>query len=52
VILAHAGGLPVEETIAQLVPAGIALLVTLHLVAGRMRRRTARFIARICGGSL
>jgi hypothetical protein len=43
-VIAHVGGLPVEETIAQLAPAGVALLVALRVtretVLNRWRRGT------------
>jgi hypothetical protein len=39
VIAAHIAGLPLEETIAQLAPAGFAILVALRgLYAARPRR--------------
>ena len=38
-VAAHIAGLPVEETIAQLAPAGVAILVALRaLYATRPRR--------------
>jgi hypothetical protein len=42
VIVAHIGGLPAEETIAQLAPAGIAVLVAVRALRGRTRRWTSR----------
>jgi hypothetical protein len=43
IVVAHVGGLPVEETIAQLAPVGIVVLVA-------ARERTRRFRARLRGG--
>ena len=42
IVVAHVGGLPVEETIAQLAPVGIVVLVM-------ARERTRRFRARLRG---
>jgi hypothetical protein len=43
VIAAHIGGLPVEESMAQLAPAGAVLLIGLQVtvarLVGRFRRR-------------
>ncbi len=36
--LAHIGGMPVEEAILQLAPAGIALLAAVRVMIGRMHR--------------
>ena len=38
-MIAHVGGLPFEETIAQLAPAGIGALLALRVMAERIRRR-------------
>jgi hypothetical protein len=37
-VIAHVGGLPIEETIVQLAPAGVGVLVALRLASGRIRR--------------
>ena len=37
-MIAHVGGLPVEETIVQLAPAGLGVLLALRVVADRVRR--------------
>jgi hypothetical protein len=42
IVVAHVGGLPVEETIAQLAPVGIVVLVV-------ARERARRFGARLRG---
>ena len=42
IVVAHVGGLPVEETIAQLASVGIVVLVV-------ARERTRRFRARLRG---
>jgi hypothetical protein len=36
-VIAHVGGLPLEETLAQLAPAGAAALVAVGLLIGRAR---------------
>jgi hypothetical protein len=41
-VIAHVGGLPIEETVAQLVPAAIAGLIALRLISGTIRRRATR----------
>ena len=38
-MIAHVGGLPVEETIVQLAPAGLGVLVALQLASDRIRAR-------------
>jgi hypothetical protein len=38
VITAHVAGMPVEEAVLQLAPAGIALLAALRVMIGRMQR--------------
>jgi hypothetical protein len=38
-VIAHVGGLPVEETIVQLAPAGIGALIALRVMSERIRRR-------------
>ena len=40
-MIAHVGGLPVEETIVQLAPAGIGVLLLVRLVSERIRRFAA-----------
>jgi hypothetical protein len=42
IVVAHIGGLPVEESIAQLAPAGIVALAAAHAARERTRRWTAR----------
>ena len=42
-IVVHVLGLPVEETLPQLVSAGIAAFVALRLVREQVRRRVRRF---------
>jgi hypothetical protein len=37
-VIAHVGGLPVEETIVQLTPAGVGALLFVRLLFGRIRR--------------
>jgi hypothetical protein len=39
---AHVAGVPVEETLLQLLPAGGAMLAALHLGLRRARRKLAR----------
>jgi len=41
-VVAHVAGLPVEETIAQLAPVGVALLVGLRMTSERFRRFARR----------
>ena len=41
-MIAHVGGLPVEETIIQLAPAGVGMLVALRLGADRIHRTVRR----------
>ena len=38
-MIAHVGGLPLEETIVQLAPAGIGALIALRVMSDRIRRR-------------
>ena len=42
IVVAHIGGLPVEESIAQLAPTGIVVLVAAHAARDRIRRCVAR----------
>src|SRR4051794_14719594 len=42
IVVAHIGGLPVEESIAQLAPAGIVALAAAHAARERTRRYGAR----------
>jgi hypothetical protein len=37
-VIAHVGGLPVEETIVQLAPAGIGALLLVRIVSERIGR--------------
>jgi hypothetical protein len=37
-VIAHVGGLPVEETIVQLAPAGIGVLLLVRIVSERIGR--------------
>ena len=46
-MIAHVGGLPVEETLAQLAPAGATALVALGLLIERARSRVARLGKRL-----
>jgi hypothetical protein len=41
-VFAHVLGLPVEETVAQIVPFGVALLVALRVSVRRMSMRRSR----------
>lgn len=41
-MIAHIGGLPIEEAIPQLVGATVAGLIALRLVSGTIRRRATR----------
>ena len=41
-IAAHIGGLPVEESMAQLAPAGVALLVGVQVTVARLVARVRR----------
>ena len=38
-MIAHVGGLPLEETIVQLASAGIGALIALRALSDRIRRR-------------
>jgi hypothetical protein len=50
-VIAHVGGLPVEETIVQLAPAGIGVLVALRLASDRIRWTVRLGLrARLSGG--
>jgi hypothetical protein len=41
-VIAHAGGLPLEETIAQLVPAAAGAVIAMRLLRERVRRWASR----------
>jgi hypothetical protein len=43
VIVAHIGGMPVEETLLQLAPAGIGVLIALQVALARLVSRVRRF---------
>jgi hypothetical protein len=43
-VIAHVGGLPVEETIVQLAPAGVGVLLLMRLVSERIRRLAGRLV--------
>jgi hypothetical protein len=47
--LAHVAGVPVEETVLQLAPAGVAVVAALRLTRERTRRWTSR-LRRYRGG--
>ena len=36
--VAHIGGMPVEEALLQLAPAGVALLAAIRVMIGRVHR--------------
>jgi hypothetical protein len=50
-VTAHVGGLPLEETLAQLAPAGAAALVAVGLLIERARSRVARLAPRARNGT-
>jgi hypothetical protein len=50
VTFAHVGGIPIEETIAQLAPAGAAALVAVGLLIERARSRVRRLDPRARNG--
>jgi hypothetical protein len=49
--VAHVGGLPVEETLLQLAPAGVALAAALRLTRARTRMWTRHFSRRPGAGA-
>jgi hypothetical protein len=43
-VIAHVAGLPFEETIVQLAPAGVGVLLLMRLVSERIRRLAGRLV--------